>query len=70
VRVVADAEGRLAIGRTLAGRGAWLCAGSVSCLNTAVGRKAFSRALRVEVPAAASDAFRIDFVRSADRVRG
>ncbi|MBV8691132.1 MAG: YlxR family protein [Actinobacteria bacterium] len=48
-RVVRTAEGGLALGRHLPGRGAWLCAGSVACIDLAVRRDAFSRALRGEV---------------------
>ncbi|HEX3621194.1 MAG TPA: YlxR family protein [Acidimicrobiales bacterium] len=51
VRVVASPGGGLAVGRTLPGRGAWLCAGSASCLEAAAGRKAFDRALRTPIRA-------------------
>ena len=46
VRVARLPDGALAVGRTLPGRGAWLCAGSVPCLEAALKRKAFARALR------------------------
>ena len=49
VRVVAGPDGSLAVGRTLPGRGAWLCAGSASCLEAATRRKAFDRALRTRL---------------------
>ncbi|HEX2042429.1 MAG TPA: YlxR family protein [Acidimicrobiales bacterium] len=49
VRVVARPGGGLAEGRALPGRGAWLCAGSTSCVDAAARRRAFSRALRAEV---------------------
>jgi uncharacterized protein len=49
VRVARRSDGELAVGRTEAGRGAWLCAGSVSCFDAAVRRRAFGRALRAEV---------------------
>ena len=49
VRVVARPGGGLAVGRTLPGRGAWLCAGSATCLEAAARRKAFDRALRTTV---------------------
>ena len=39
----------LAVGRDLPGRGAWLCAGSVACLELAARRGAFARALRTSV---------------------
>lgn len=43
VRVVAH-EGRVVVGRVLPGRGAWL---HPACLDVALKRRAFSRALRV-----------------------
>ena len=46
MRVARLPDGALKVGRTLPGRGAWLCAGSVECLRLAVQRKAFARALR------------------------
>ncbi|MGQ0434706.1 MAG: YlxR family protein [Microthrixaceae bacterium] len=49
LRLVATREGTLAIGRTLPGRGAWLCAASRPCLELAVRRNALSRALRSPV---------------------
>ncbi|MGH9164689.1 MAG: YlxR family protein [Acidimicrobiales bacterium] len=53
VRVVATAEGRLAVGRSAPGRGAWLCADSPTCVAKAVRRRAFGRALHREVGEAA-----------------
>jgi predicted RNA-binding protein YlxR (DUF448 family) len=58
VRVVARPGGGLAVGRTLPGRGAWLCAGSVACLDAAARRKAFDRALRAAIRADAVDELR------------
>ena len=49
VRVVRTPEGSLEVGRTLPGRGAWLCAGSLLCVQRAAQRKALSRALRAPV---------------------
>ena len=47
VRLVRLADGTLAEGRTLPGRGAYLCADTVAaCRELAVKRKAFARALR------------------------
>jgi len=51
VRVVLDADGTLAVGRNLPGRGAWLCCDgpdrpSGVCVAEACRRKAFNRALR------------------------
>jgi len=51
VRVARRPDGSLAVGRSEPGRGAWLCAASVTCFEDAVRRRAFSRALRCEVSA-------------------
>jgi uncharacterized protein len=51
VRIARRPDGSLAVGRGEPGRGAWLCAGSEVCFDAAVRRRAFSRALRSEVPA-------------------
>lgn len=48
IRVVRTAEGGLAVGRDLPGRGAWLCRDQ-ACLALARKRRAFARALRGEV---------------------
>ena len=58
VRVVAGPAGELAVGRSLPGRGAWLCLGSPECIDAADRRRAFSRALRTEVTAPATAALR------------
>ena len=39
------------ISRVAPGRGAWLCSGSLSCLDLAVRRNAMSRALHVPIAA-------------------
>jgi len=49
-RVARRPDGSLAVGRAEPGRGAWLCAGSAACFDAAVRRRAFSRALRCDVP--------------------
>lgn len=46
VRVTAGEDGRLRVGRTAPGRGAWLCAGEPACFELAARRRAFGRALR------------------------
>jgi predicted RNA-binding protein YlxR (DUF448 family) len=53
VRVVRTPDGALRIGRTLPGRGAWLCRASPECLEHAMRKNAFGRALRMPVSAAA-----------------
>jgi len=47
--VVRTPDGGLAVGRGLPGRGAWVCAGSVACVDLAGRKQAFSRALRGRV---------------------
>lgn len=50
VRIARVDSGQLAVGRALAGRGAWLCAATTGlCLDLAVRRKALGRALRAEL---------------------
>ncbi|MEP7045314.1 MAG: YlxR family protein [Ilumatobacteraceae bacterium] len=48
-----------AVGRTAPGRGAWLC--SIDCFDTAVRRRAFTRAWRCDVPSSTLDTLRIPF---------
>ncbi len=50
-RIVRMDDGSLAVGRTLPGRGAWLCQGSPECLDRAAKQGAFPRAFRASVPA-------------------
>ncbi len=45
VRFVVTADGEVREGRTLPGRGAWLCR-SPACLALAIRRRAFARAFR------------------------
>src|SRR5207237_8718646 len=49
VRYVRTPEGTLAEGRTLGGRGAWLCRESAACVEAAVRHRAFGRALRGDI---------------------
>ncbi|MBW3580432.1 MAG: YlxR family protein [Actinobacteria bacterium] len=46
VRVIRRSDGTLEVGRTLPGRGAWLCSASPACVDAAERRRAFDRALR------------------------
>jgi predicted RNA-binding protein YlxR (DUF448 family) len=55
---VRTADGGLNVSRTAAGRGAWLCAGSAECIDLAVRRKAFERALKGRVEPAAVEPLR------------
>ena len=58
VRVVRRTDGSLAAGRTLPGRGAWLCRDSGTCLVSADRRRAWERALRGPVAPGAVDDLR------------
>jgi predicted RNA-binding protein YlxR (DUF448 family) len=49
VRVVRRADGTLAVDRRGPGRGAWLCSGSLGCLDVAVRRHGFDRAFRAPI---------------------
>jgi predicted RNA-binding protein YlxR (DUF448 family) len=69
VRVVRREDGRLEVGRTLPGRGAWLCAGSPACVETALRRRAFDRALRGPVDPRSVEGLRIEAAERA-RVEG
>ena len=47
IRIAATREGAIEIGRTAAGRGAWICSGA--CFARAAGRGMLARALRREL---------------------
>ena len=57
LRVTRGPDGTLEVGRSLPGRGAWLCR-DISCLHQAERRKAFPRALRGELVDGAIEALR------------
>ena len=60
VRVATDPEGMLRIGRTLPGRGAWLCRESLEeCSDQATRKGGFARAFRTKVTADALEALRL-----------
>jgi predicted RNA-binding protein YlxR (DUF448 family) len=59
IRVVRLGGGSLALGRALPGRGAWLCQDSPGCIDQALKRHAFSRALRDEVGSPQVDQLRL-----------
>jgi uncharacterized protein len=65
VRVIRREDGRLETGRTLPGRGAWLCAGSPACVEAAQRRRAFERALRGPVDAGSVDRLRVEAAERA-----
>jgi predicted RNA-binding protein YlxR (DUF448 family) len=59
VRVVRTPDGALVVGRSLPGRGAWLCAATASeCAALAARRRAFGRALRADVTPEAVESLR------------
>lgn len=50
LRIAGVRDGQLAVGRTLPGRGAWLCSPSAeACLDLAVRRKGLGRSLRTDL---------------------
>jgi predicted RNA-binding protein YlxR (DUF448 family) len=61
-RIARRKDGSLAVGRTLPGRGAWLCAGSLRCFELAVRRRAFAKALRATVDEHEVERVRTDFL--------
>jgi len=63
--VVALPDGGLGLGRTLPGRGAWLCRGSLACFDAAARRQAFQRALRTTVGSEALASLRATLVNRA-----
>jgi len=57
-RVSIGPSGEMVFGRNVAGRGAWLCAGSVRCLENALRKGSLARALRTELDCKAEDRLR------------
>ena len=66
MRIAATPEGSLAVGRTLPGRGAWLCRGSSECLDLAERRGGFARSLRRSVAPEAVSALRRSLADGSD----
>lgn len=64
MRVTRTADGGLAVGRSLPGRGAWLHP-DPDCLTAAVKRRAFARALRGPVRDGAAEAVRTELAGAA-----
>jgi len=60
VRVALGPGGTPAVGRTLPGRGAWLCA-NLACLELALRRRTLGRALRCDIGTDAAAALRSRF---------
>jgi predicted RNA-binding protein YlxR (DUF448 family) len=65
VRVVRQADGQLRVDRKGPGRGAWLCRGSVACLQEAARRRAFQRAFGASVETDAIDQLRADITNAS-----
>jgi predicted RNA-binding protein YlxR (DUF448 family) len=61
-------DGSLEVGRSVEGRGAWLCRDSTGCFDQAVRRKAFDRALRGQVDLRRLDGIRLALGLGADVV--
>jgi predicted RNA-binding protein YlxR (DUF448 family) len=61
--------GELRMGRSQPGRGAWLCPDE-RCFDSAMQRRAFSRALKVEVEASQIAALKLAFVDQQQHARG
>ena len=70
VRVVRLGGGSLAVGRGGAGRGAWLCRDSPGCIDEAVRKKAFGRALRAPVEPCQVEAVRVELGSGSPRSAG
>jgi predicted RNA-binding protein YlxR (DUF448 family) len=68
VRLVRLREGSLAVGREGAGRGAWLCRDSPGCIDEAVRKKAFGRALRGRVEPGQVEAIRMELGSGSHRL--
>jgi predicted RNA-binding protein YlxR (DUF448 family) len=68
VRITVDDLG-LVVSRHGSGRGAWLCP-RPECFDQAVRRRAFGRALRVEIDDQWIERLRVAFVRATPDARG
>ncbi|MBX3314842.1 MAG: YlxR family protein [Actinobacteria bacterium] len=66
-RIARRGDGSLAPGRTLPGRGAWLCRASPTCLDLAIRRGGFARAFRTSIDPAHVEELRTTLVDPADR---
>jgi uncharacterized protein len=67
VRVALAPDGRLVVGRTTPGRGAWLCKPALGCLQMARKRRGLDKAFRQPVSAAALDELERALESSGDR---
>lgn len=51
---------RLRVGRTLPGRGAWICVADPACLQRATAPERLRRAFRRSIPSGASESLLVD----------
>jgi predicted RNA-binding protein YlxR (DUF448 family) len=70
LRVVRTGDGSLALGPGLPGRGAWLCRSSPGCIDEAVKRQAFSRALRDQVASVDVERLRAELASRPEEMDG
>jgi predicted RNA-binding protein YlxR (DUF448 family) len=67
LRVTQDRSGAIVVGRNEPGRGAWLCRDSPECVEAAIRRRAFERALRHPVARSAAEALRDQVLRADEK---
>ncbi|MDQ3354785.1 MAG: YlxR family protein [Actinomycetota bacterium] len=70
MRVIRRSDGTLGVGRTLLGRGAWVCTDSPDCIEQAERRNAFTRALRGPIEPGAVDEVRKALCISSEVTEG
>ena len=64
IRIIRRDDGSLAVGRTLPGRGAWLCRDSPTCLDLATRRGGLDRAFRTSIDRRRSELLRTELLAS------
>jgi predicted RNA-binding protein YlxR (DUF448 family) len=64
-RVAIGLSGEFEVGRNLPGRGAWICAGSLPCLDRALRKGGLARALRTTFDEGAGERLAMHLLRSA-----
>jgi predicted RNA-binding protein YlxR (DUF448 family) len=68
IRVVRTGAGGLTVDRSGPGRGAWLCSGSLECLDRAVRRHGFDRAFATAIADAEMERLQADLTVAWGRV--
>ena len=61
VRCALTPHGTPVVSRTASGRGAWLCAGEITCLHQAIKRRGLERAFKRPVAATEHETFRVAY---------